>query len=656
MVVRWLKRVFGMNVCRNPVRRSPYRPQLMAFEDRILPANLTWVGQAGGTWSVATNWSPAQVPASGDTVTFDGRAGIGANTNSTMNLGGGGLYRIGKLNLTNGYTATITLNSHLYTDVLNIQSAGTITGPSKLAIYQRIGDPTVADATIFETSYWISGTIGTTELWIGGQDNHRATLQLGGTTGPGVPTTSTLQADLQIGDAFSTVNWQVGIVVVAAGKTVTNRGTFLADSAGNTMGNTGGAMSRWNFINHGRLTMGAGRFRNENLQQPAGGGGRIFRTASLTPGENSFEIEGLVSLEETDGGLTVESGTLLISGTLTQSAGDVTVSEGTTLDVTEDYTQSGGTVADNGSLTVNGQYLVNGGTVSVGGGTIEAAASMQLAAGAFFSGSGTILANVTNAGDFDTGPALNPGSITVTGNYTQTAGTTTVTGGLTVSGTVQLAAGSFLVSGPWTPPFAVGAFAQTGGTFSLLAGALNVSGDYTQSGGAASIESSAGSVGGQLLLSGGTLSLGNVYDLTVTGGVQIDEGATLELVEGRMVGNVTNEGTLSLGSRTTPAAGNSYTIVGNYTQTATGLLIVDAGPWDVDHLSITGVATLAGTFQLVLVDEYEPALGTALAVLDYGARSGLFTSYGLPGLPAGVWDPRYDDPAFPNSLSLWVIE
>jgi hypothetical protein len=46
---------------------------------------------AGASWSVAANWAGGVVPGAGDTAIFDGTNG--ANTSSTMNLGGMALYQ-----------------------------------------------------------------------------------------------------------------------------------------------------------------------------------------------------------------------------------------------------------------------------------------------------------------------------------------------------------------------------------------------------------------------------------------------------------------------------------------------------------------------------------------------------------------------------------
>ena len=66
---RWLG-LAGEKPCR--IRPRPtFKLKFDQLEDRLAPATVTWVGAAGATWSVAANWSPAQVPVNGDTVVFE---------------------------------------------------------------------------------------------------------------------------------------------------------------------------------------------------------------------------------------------------------------------------------------------------------------------------------------------------------------------------------------------------------------------------------------------------------------------------------------------------------------------------------------------------------------------------------------------------------
>ena len=88
----------------------------------------------------------------------------------------------------------------------------------------------------------------------------------------------------------------------------------------------------------------------------------------------------------------------------------------------------------------------------------------------------------------------------------------------------------------------------------------------------------------------------------------------------------------------------TLTIQGNYTQTAAGLLLIRiAGPDQYGRLAITGIATLAGTLEVSLLDNYVPAVGTSFQILTFAEYTGIFTrEIGLaPPRPRSlkpVWD------------------
>ena len=87
-------------------------------------------------------------------------------------------------------------------------------------------------------------------------------------------------------------------------------------------------------------------------------------------------------------------------------------------------------------------------------------------------------------------------------------------------------------------------------------------------------------------------------------------------------------------------------IVGDYTQTESGVLEIEIGGPLVgdlfDVLDVSGTAVLAGTLEVDLIGGYVPAIGDSFQVLAAGAVSGEFDSEILPELPAGsCWDVSY---------------
>ena len=88
----------------------------------VSAADRTWTGDAGdGKWSTPGNWSGQAVPASGDTVIFDGTAII---PDSTVDADFGGTVQRVKLQST--YRGTLTLARSLRVTHQYMQYAGTV--------------------------------------------------------------------------------------------------------------------------------------------------------------------------------------------------------------------------------------------------------------------------------------------------------------------------------------------------------------------------------------------------------------------------------------------------------------------------------------------------------------------------------------------------
>jgi hypothetical protein len=88
----------------------------------------------------------------------------------------------------------------------------------------------------------------------------------------------------------------------------------------------------------------------------------------------------------------------------------------------------------------------------------------------------------------------------------------------------------------------------------------------------------------------------------------------------------------------------TLTIDGNFTQTATGVLLVQiGGTSEFGQLAVTGTATLGGTLEVSLLNNFVPAVGTSFQILTFAQSSGDFaTELGL-SLPdhrflTAVWD------------------
>ncbi len=90
-----------------------------------------------------------------------------------------------------------------------------------------------------------------------------------------------------------------------------------------------------------------------------------------------------------------------------------------------------------------------------------------------------------------------------------------------------------------------------------------------------------------------------------------------------------------------PGAGpvGSLQVLGEYTQSANGGLRIElAGPSTADALSVTGAATLGGTLELILIDDYEPMPGDSFEILTAATISGTFDAI----MSSGAVDVAYE--------------
>jgi len=104
---------------------------------------------------------------------------------------------------------------------------------------------------------------------------------------------------------------------------------------------------------------------------------------------------------------------------------------------------------------------------------------------------------------------------------------------------------------------------------------------------------------------------------------------------GTITANVILEGRMKVGGEVMTGV---LTIVGNYTQMATGVVEIELGGTvpgtGYDQLNIWGVATLGGQLTASALPGFTPAPGDIFDVVTYASHVGQFDSYSGPG-PVG---------------------
>lgn len=280
---------------------------------------------------------------------------------------------------------------------------------------------------------------------------------------------------------------------------------------------------------------------------------------------------------------------------------------GSSLTVSDTFSENGSLLVDTGSsFLVNGTYTETGALTVLAGGSFVAAGSFSN-----FSG-GTLTGGTYHiAGTFQfTGAAISTNAATI------------VLGG-PASQIVDEANNDALAS--FASNDAAGSFTILNGRNFSTAGDFSNAGDLTiDAGSSFAVNGSYTQTDGITTLSDATLSASGLVDLL---------GGTLSGT-GTINASVQNSGVIRVGSS---SAGGLITINGDYTQTASGVLVIaieddpelaamglptfDPNP----ELAISGLATLDGTLQVNVIDGLVSP-GDDFWILTYGSVSGAFAN------------------------------
>ncbi len=333
---------------------------------------------------------------------------------------------------------------------------------------------------------------------------------------------------------------------------------------------------------------------------------------TITHSSSASESVNSLTISSSDSSLALSNGSLTLA-TTSSIAGSLSISGSTLrtavdLTVTGAITWIGGTIAGSGALdiaagasfsatgaifqneTLDGVELRNAGTASLSPGSDQRGlilldgAGIDNQAGAGFSivGDGIVRSDASATSFTNEGALSVDGADSVQPAFTQAAGgSTSLTGGsfslstATNAGTVTIASGTSL---------GVNTYNQTAGSTVLNAGTIN---------------------GGTLSINGGALTGTGTINASVTSGGQVIPG-----------GN---------------GVAGTLAITGNYTQTATGTVLIDIGGTTAgtryDQLGVSGVATLGGTINVTLINDFQPVLGNTFQPLTFASSTGDFGFY-----------------------------
>lgn len=417
-------------------------------------ATLTWTGAAGdNNINTPGNWSPAQVPATGDLLVFSGSTSLAPQQGSNLSigsitfasgaspftLGGAGIYTVGSGGITNSSAAIQTINNAITLGAAQAWRASSGALNFGGAIVNAGFLLTVDGAFNTTLSNTLSGSGGLTKTGTGtltlGGDNTAlsgtvtltaGTLAIGSNTAAGTGTLSLGKATIQAaGGARSLANTLLlnGNTIFSGVDDLTFTGaaslnksrTFTVNSTGvitfsGVIGQTGGGGKKLTKTGSGTLVLnGSNTFT----------GGIVHSAGTLIIGNNAAAGTGALSL----GNATIQAG-----GAARTLSNAVTLAGNTTFSGVNDLTFTGAaSVAATRTLTVSNLTTFSGVLSGAGGLTKN--------------GAGTLRLTGTGANTFSGGVSVNDGTLI----FGKTAGLNAMAGTLLTVGDGSGAEGSAIL-------------------------------------------------------------------------------------------------------------------------------------------------------------------------------------------------------------------
>jgi hypothetical protein len=541
----------------------------------VRAATITWTNNSSGSWHVAGNWSPNQVPAASDVAVF--------NRN-----------------------VTLTVAEDVSVTELQLTGSGTL----------NVATGVLTAATLTWNGGWLRGAVqcgggsigvGTTKYLVGGALNNAGTLTWADTIWMG-------------SDGYTATNYGVlsnlvsGVINVTADVAINGHYTGgLIYNAGqlNKTGGTGTA----NFYSGTLYNSGSMAISSGTLNLPAGGGSSGSLTVS---GGNTIQFNG--------GTFTLDSSsTVTGAGNLWVSSGTVNFNGGYNLTGTNTFT--GGSASFNGGYSISGPVVITSGGAyfnNVGSGVVSVPTLAMTGGGTLGGTNAVTAATFTWNGGWLRAPlSVGGGSIGVGTTKYLVGGVLNNAGTLTWADTIWMGSDGYAATN-------YGVISNLlGGVINVTAD-VNINGQYTggliynagqlnKSGGTGMANFYSGTLynSGSMTISSGTLNLaaggGCGGSMTVNGSNTIQFGGGTFTLDGSSI--VTGAGNLLVSSGTVNFNGG-YNLTGTNTFTSGSanfnggynlsgpILITSGGAYfnnagsgvvNVPTLAMTSGGTLGGT-------------------------------------------------------------
>lgn len=542
-------------------------------------AALSWINAAGGSAATAGNWSPVQVPAGADDLTF--------------NLGG---------------SYTVTWNASVLNSDTHVYRAGTVTN--------SVSNPhTVASGIVVAD---LAGDVATMTLTTGRLTSNASVVVGDASSTSGTLNVNASTAELIIAGAASDLtigNSGDGAMSITGRGLVQVGDQFIAgsNSASSPTIIVSGSLASPPFGSSHLEVLGTGQSR-------IGAGG----DATMTVSSGAFaEFAGdLVIANGSASNSTVTVETAVLLNARLSVGNDLLIGRNTS----DSILAGTGTLEINtgGTTTVGGDTMLGDpdggtGTIVMGGGTFSGTLPVTMENGSAITGFGTVNADVivgpgsilaTTAAGLTFGGIIQCTTAGVFGTRIHFASGGGYNGSGTCDADIDGEVGSTITA---TGALTIGN-ATTSGYFhlgTLAVGTQNVT----------LVDSNGPVLGGLTTISAGG-------QLSGTSPVGIQNGGRVQ-GEGTIVGNVTAAGILD--PQRSPTPGGVMQINGNLLMNSTGEYDMEIGGTPGsnmhDRLNVSGTATFDGTLRVSIPNGYVPKVGEQFIAINATAgRTGTFAS------------------------------